>query len=68
MQKFMLFGRVQTCPKQKQFLITIFCRPLTSSMDFVLSVRIRTHLSEKLQLYTDSLIENSKAVGQIWEA
>lgn len=68
MQKFMLFGGAKTRPKQKQFLTLMFCRRLTSDMDFVLSLRISWCLNQMLQLYTDILEENSKAVVLKWEA
>lgn len=68
MQKFMLSSGAKTWPKQKQFLTVMFCRPLTSNMDFILSLRISWCLSQILQLYTDILEENSKAVVLKWEA
>lgn len=61
MQKFMPFVGVKTWPKQKQFLTVMLCRPLTSSEDFVLSLRISWCLRQMLQLHTDILEENSQA-------
>lgn len=37
-------------------------------MEFVLSLRISWCLSQMLQLYTDILEENSKAIVRKWEA
>lgn len=37
-------------------------------MDFILSLSISWCLSQMLQLYTDILEENSKAVVRKWEA